>query len=241
MNIKLDEGYMYGIGLFETIAVTENHCILLKEHLKRLNKSLEILGLQCEITKKYITDYINDHPMKDGALKVMVSKENITITNRDNTYTKEQFEKGFILGISDVIRNETSPFTFLKSFNYGDNILEKRNAKEKGWDEPIFLNTKNQICEGATTNLFFIKEKKLYTPPISCGMLDGIIRSYILNNYKVCEKIIYHNDIKSFDEMFVTNSLLGIMPVKSIGEIEFSKNAVSLEILDEYQANKSKL
>lgn len=245
MNIVLDDGYMFGIGLFETIAVVENHCVLLKEHLDRLNKSLKVLGISKEVTKEVtkepVLSHIANNPMKNGALKLMVSQENETLTARKNTYEQEQYEQGFVLGISAILRNETSPFTYMKSFNYGDNIIEKRAAQKRGWDETIFLNTHGQICEGATTNLFFVKDKKIYTPPISCGLLEGILRNYVLERYDVVEKILYPADIIGFEEVFVTNSLLGIMPVKQIGDVTFLEKEVTQIIMNRYQDEKMNL
>lgn len=110
----------------------------------------------------------------------------------------------------------------MKTLNYADNILEKRLAKQRGYDEPIFLNTKGELSEGATTNLFFVSGKKLFTPALSCGLLDGILRQYLLKNYQVEECIIKPEQVSDFDEMFVTNSLLGIMPICRLGEHKFN-------------------
>lgn len=234
MHIKLDEGYLFGLGVFETIAVVENRCIFLNEHLSRLHRSLKQLGIQRQVSTAAIYDYISSNPMKNGVLKVIVSEENTVISSRKNVYSKEHYEKGFIVGLSDVIRNETSPFTYMKSLNYGDNIVEKRRAKQKGWDESLFLNTKGQICEGATTNLFFVKSGKLFTPPICCGMLDGIMRSYLMKNYDIIEQVITPKEMETYDEMFLTNSLVGAMPVIKFGDKHYSKRNVAISIMEEY-------
>lgn len=63
------------------------------------------------------------------------------------------------------------------------------------------------------SNIFFVKEKKLYTPTLSCGLLPGILRAYILETYDVKETILYPEDLVTFDECFLTNSLMGIMPL----------------------------
>ncbi|SHJ71557.1 aminotransferase class IV [Parasporobacterium paucivorans] len=234
MDIKLDEGYMFGLGLFETIAVKENRCEFLTEHMERMNKSLKYLGISKDVSSQEILEYVDKNPMKNGVLKVMASQENFIVIPRENTYTKEQYKKGFVLGFSEVARNETSPLTYMKTLNYGDNIMEKRRAKEKGWDEPVFLNTQGQICEGATTNLFFVKKGRIYTPPVSCGMLNGIIRNYVVDTYDVIEQIIYPEELDSFEEVFVTNSLLGVMPVCRLGSFLYTERstAASLKVSD---------
>ena len=112
--------------------------------------------------------------MEKGALKIAVSQENVTLSFRENPYTKEQSEKGFLLDLASTVRNETSPFTYLKSLNCGENILEKRAARRRGMDEPVFINTKGQLAEGATTNLFFGKnrfEDIAFSSRTLCSML----------------------------------------------------------------------
>ena len=95
------------------------------------------MNLLLEITKQDL----KENPMENGVLKLTLSDKNLSLTSRKNTYTKEQYEKGFALDYSKILRNETSPFTYMKTLNYADNILEKRLAKQRGYDEPVFLNS----------------------------------------------------------------------------------------------------
>ena len=113
------------------------------------------------------------------ALKLMLTKENAVYSLRANHYTPENYEKGFIMDVSKVKRNETSPLVYHKTMNYGDCILEKRNATAAGMDERLFLNTKKQISEGTVSNVFFVRKGVIYTPKVSCGLLPGILREYL--------------------------------------------------------------
>ena len=173
--------------------------------------------------REQVNQVLEDETIKKGrrVLKITVSEKNIDIGIRDNRYCKEDYEKGFLTEFSKIRRNETSPFTDHKTLNYGDCITEKRNAQKKGIQEPVFLNTKGQIAEGATTNVFFIKEKKIVTPARVCGKLPGIIREYLIQTFEVEEKIILPKDVEQYDEMFLTNSILGIMPVRKLGDYTF--------------------
>lgn len=239
MLIK-DDGYYFGIGAFETIALEAGVPQFLDQHYKRLQDALRFLGIDRDLSeiRRKVNQVLADENIKTGrkALKITVSEKNIDIDIRDNKYQKEDYEKGFLTEFSKIRRNETSPFTYYKTLNYGDCITEKRNAQKKGIHEPVFLNTKGQIAEGATTNVFFIKNRKIVTPARSCGILSGIIREHLIQIYKIEEKIIFPQDIKMYDEMFLTNSLLGIMPVRKLGEYTFpsmeygkklKKNAIS--------------
>lgn len=111
--------------------------------------------------------------------------------------------------------------------------MEKRHARKSGIDEPVFLNTKGEIAEGATTNVFFIKNKEIFTPPLSCGLLPGIIREYLLHTFKIQEKIILPEDVTKYDEMFLTNSLLGIMPVRKMEQHVFESMTIGTRLSQE--------
>lgn len=206
MNIIADEGYYFGLGAFETIAVENGRPQLLKEHYNRLQKAMDFFKIETESGKiqKMAEEALAKEEMQTGrkVLKIAVSKENIVVTTRENTYTDEHYRIGFITDLSKIRRNETSPMTYHKTFNYGDCILEKRAAKKRNIDEPLFLNTRGELAEGATSNIFLVKNNKIYTPPVSCGMLPGIMREYICSHFDVEEKIIFSEEIREFDEMF---------------------------------------
>lgn len=263
MKITLDEGFQFGLGAFETIAVEAGKPIFLDKHLKRLERAAEFLRLgtlsERGITEKQILRYLEEQAqlpesrenfanmtqlpesrenfsdITHCALKIMLSKENVVFSMRANPYTPEQYEKGFVLDISPVKRNETSSLVYHKTMNYGDCILEKRNAAAAGVDERLFLNTKDQICEGTVSNIFFVKQGKLYTPEIRCGLLPGILREYICETQHVEETTIYPENLKAYEECFVTNSLMGIMPVRQVGEILFTEEKVIQALMAKYQ------
>ena len=263
MKITLDEGFQFGLGAFETIAVEAGKPIFLDKHLKRLERAAEFLYLgtlsERGITEKQILRYLEEQAQLSEsranfanitqfsesrenfsdithcALKIMLSKENVVFSMRANPYTPERYEKGFVLDISPVKRNETSSLVYHKTMNYGDCILEKRNAAAAGVDERLFLNTKDQICEGTVSNIFFVKQGKLYTPDTRCGLLPGILREYICETQHVEEVIIYPENLKEYEECFVTNSLMGIMPVRQIEETSFTEEKVTQTLLAKYQ------
>ena len=238
MLIELDEGYSFGLGLFETILLYNGKPVFLAEHLARINKSITELELKIEKLKKNeVFQYLNNNKniLEYEVLKIVLSEKNRIFLKREYTYTEKDYQKGFSLNISKVGRNESSILTFHKTLNYGDNILEKRKSKKLGYDEPIFLNSKNQITEGATSNVFVVVEDKIYTPKLSCGLLNGIVRQYIISNYDVIETEIDLEFLNNADEIFLTNSLFGIMPVNNLEKKIFKSQKISKEILEDYR------
>ena len=237
MLIELDDGYSFGLGLFETILLYKGKPVFLDEHLARINKSIVDLGLNIDkLERDEVFQYLNNKNILEyEVLKIVLSEKNRLFLKREYTYTEKDYQKGFSLNISKVRRNENSIFTFHKTLNYGDNILEKRKSKKLGYDEPIFLNSKNQITEGATSNIFVVVEDKIYTPKLSCGLLNGIVRQYIISNYDVIESEIDLEFLNNADEIFLTNSLFGIMPVNNLEKKVFKSQEISKNILQNYK------
>lgn len=221
MELTLDEGYQFGLGVFETLKIRAGRAEFLDRHLERMNASLETLGIRRRVSRKEVLDFLEERKAGCCALKIMASGENTLFTLRENPYGQEQYEKGFVLEYSRVLRNETSPLVFHKTLNYGDCILEKRKAKAAGADERIFLNSRGELCEGTACNIFFARGERLYTPGRDCGLLPGIIRGILLEETEAVEAVLRPADIEEMEECFVTNSLMGVMPVRRLGEKEF--------------------
>lgn len=241
-ELKLDDCFQFGLGAFETIAIENGAPVFLKQHLKRLNRTAVFLGLgSCQergITADALADWLqnrsDDPSIHHGALKLMLSKENLLLRLRPNPYTPERYQRGFVMDFSQVRRNETSPLVYHKTMNYGDCLLEKRSAAAAGMDERIFLNTRGEVCEGCVSNVFFIRKGILFTPQLSCGLLPGIMREYLLSEYDVCETVIRPDEISDFEECFVTNSLMGIMPVRQLGTTIFPSRQYTQNLADNY-------
>ena len=240
MEITLDEGYSFGLGAFETIAVKDGKLIFLDRHLRRLDRALHFLKIgtldERGITEKQVTDYVKQQKLTDGACKLTVSKENVVFQQRQNPYTDDIRRTGFVMDFSSVRRNETSPLIAYKTLNYGDCILENRQAHGLGMNERIFLNTKGQISEGTVSNIFFVRSGKLHTPDLSCGLLPGILREYLCETENVEEAVIYPAELGQYEECFVTNSLMGIMPVNQLGEWKSESREVTNQLLKKYES-----
>ena len=233
-----DEGYYFGIGAFETIAVEKGRPVFFEQHCARLQRAMDFFSIKIpmEEIKDSAAQKLREPEMQMGrkVLKITVSPENVLVTSRENTYRRQDYERGFTAQLSSVRRNETSPFTYHKTLNYGDCLLEKRAAKARGIDEPVFLNLKGNISEGACTNVFFVKRGRVITPSVSSGLLPGILRSYICSVCEVEERAIDPLEVSECEEMFLTNSLLGVMPVTRLGSRHFPSQERSRELLGQY-------
>ncbi|MEY8428413.1 aminotransferase class IV [Lachnospiraceae bacterium 46-15] len=234
MNIVLDEGYLFGLGAFETVAVYDRP-VFLDRHLARLAEALEFLGIRSRVTEDEIYTYLEGRNIRTGVLKIVVSGENKLFLPRENHYTREDYERGFVMDFSEVRRNESSPFTYYKTLNYGECILEKRQGAARGLDEMIFLNGRGEICEGAVSNVFFVRKGEIFTPRLSCGLLPGIMRGYVMECCDVEERKILPGSLGEFEECFVTNSLMGIMSVRRLGAYEFMERDTAKCLQEKYR------
>lgn len=229
MKIELDDGFFFGKGAFETIKVVDGKPLFLKEHLSRLKNSLEFFGIDRKIDKGEIYKYIEDSGDKNFALKIVISDKNFIITSRADNY-RENY-KSFRLKISDARRNSTSKMIYHKSLCYFENIYEHRLAASLGYDNALFLNEKGEVSECDFSNIFFVRDEKIYTPPISSGLLKGTMRDFLMKSFDIEEKVITLEEVKNFDECFISNSLMGIRSVESIDDIEFKKSREADKIL----------
>ena len=233
-NIILDNGYFFGRGVFETILI-KNNPVFLQKHIERLNRGIKVLGLGDEVSKDDILKLINKYSIKNCVLKLAISERNLILEIRDNKYKTEDYLKGFSLKLSNINRNSKSKLTYIKSLNYLENIIEREEALKNGYDEVLFLNEKGFISEGSISNIFLVKGNKIYTPSVESGLLPGVVRNYIINEFKVIEKEITLEELFNADELFVTNSLLGIMGVSKLEDKTFTKNKMTISIREKYE------
>lgn len=214
-KLNIDSSFYFGRGLFETMLVKEKP-VFLKEHLDRINKGLKIIGVDKEISSEEVLEAVSKLNCTNCVLKLVVTQKNTIYTTRKNNYTEEQYKKGFNVKISSMKRNPYSQLTYLKSINYLENILEHEKCIKEGYNEVLFFNSEDKLAEGSVSNVFFMKGKKIYTPSIKCGLLNGTVRKFIIDNYDVIEGEFSKEEFMAADEIFLTNSIMGIMNVSKI-------------------------
>lgn len=231
-NIEIDSGLFFGRGVFETILVKEK-AIFLDEHIERLNKAINALSLGKAINKDDVISFINENNIKNKALKIVVTEKNLVYSTREIKYKDEDYINGFKVRISEVLRNSTSRVVAFKTLNYLENIIEYELCQSSGFNEAIFFNELGNLCEGCTSNIFIVKNKNIYTPPVKDGLLPGVVRNWVIRNFQVKETRITKEELLNSDEVFLTNSLVGVIKVSSIEDKLFDSEVVK-EIKKQY-------
>ncbi|MCM8803807.1 MAG: aminotransferase class IV [Candidatus Omnitrophica bacterium] len=235
----LRRGFLYGDGIFETLISSNFKIFRYNEHWERLKKGALISNLEIpdkEEIKKLIEKeirklelgkyYIRINLWRKKPEKFNPEKEKksyyLIIIRKLKPYPERFYKDGIICIISNKVkRNENSVLSKIKSFNYLENIILKIECRENNSDDAIVLNTKKYISCGSVSNIFFVKDDVIYTPSIKSGCLDGITRKVVFEvckreKIKIKEGSFKLNFLKNCDEIFLTNTLMGIMPVKKI-------------------------
>lgn len=214
---QMDAGLQFGLGCFETILIRDK-VFFLEEHLTRLNQSLGYFGMGCSISRDAVEALIQKQDLKHVALKLIVTEKNCFALVRPLPYGALDYHKGKKVTISRVIKSKYSSLVSHKTLNYGDNMWELKRAKQSGYDDCLFLNEEGHMTESCVANLFLVQDEQLITAPSSDGLLPGIIRNKIIEQFPVRQKHITRSDVMSCQAAFLTNSLLGAMHITQIDE-----------------------
>lgn len=233
----LDRGVLYGDGLFETVRLCNHEPQYWKEHLARLRRGCSVLKIN------FPEDAISrgmeqvSGKLRNGVLRLTVTRgehpgrgflpagnpiPTVAVTGYPGEpYPEELYRRGFSGTLISFPRNHRSPLVKLKSLNCLENIIGKMEAASAGADEGIFINCLGEVAESTASNIFLVIDDKLLTPPPESGLLPGIMRARVLLlakklGIKALQSKVYPDDLCRAGESFLTNSLLGIMPLVSI-------------------------
>ncbi|MFH1231558.1 MAG: aminotransferase class IV, partial [Planctomycetota bacterium] len=155
-------------------------------------------------------------------------------------HVSPEYEKYRRSGGSIIIypyrRSSETPYYKHKTLAYMENLLARRWAFKRKAIEAIFINTNNYVMEGTRSTIFIVKDRKVFTPSIESNILRGVTRQAVIglctkNAIKVREKLLRKEDIFSSDEVFLTSSLMQIMPAINC-KIKTENNTIEKIITD---------
>jgi len=242
-----DRGFLFGDGVFETMRSYKGTVFRLDRHLKRLFDALAIIHLpipyQLEELAQAVYDTLKTNQLQEAYIRLTASRGQggrgidlpekssptiMIVTRAFVPYPNHLYREWMRTGISEIRQNLSSPITRIKSLNFLDHILARIEAKQKGLDEAILLNTEDFICEGTVSNIFLVKHGNLITPDKESGILSGITREVVIElaqrkGITVEEKKVKLSELKEVDECFLTNTLMEVMPVSEIDGVKICR------------------
>lgn len=235
-----DYGFLYGCGIFETMRAYNGKVFRLNDHLDRLKASADRLTIpvQVDSLKEQINDTIRINLLAEARVRVYLTSgegpatpdlrscQNATLFIQAVPYTPfsaEIYEKGFRVMISSFRRCSSSVLPGLKTANYLENLMVRKEAAEAGYADAILMNDKGFVAEASSSNLFIVSGDIVKTAHLQSGILPGITRAVVLelaagSGLKVLETAIAPAELLSSQEVFLTNSVMELMPVTMVGD-----------------------
>lgn len=260
-QVRLDtynRAFRYGDGVFETMRVMYGQLLFFKRHLDRLAYSLRRLGINFPLEETQLNQMalqlLEVHDITGGArLRLSVWRET------PGRFMPDEDRSGYLLEVEKLSNNEffvnsnglrlgeaslrKTPLFIpeIKSSNSLFYVLCAREARMRQLDDMLIRNHQGQPVETTNSNIFLIKGDRILTPALSSGCLPGIMRQSLLHmlqstNVAVEETDIQIEDVVEADELFLTNSILGIRWVGSFQKKRYfrKRSPVLTEQLNQY-------
>lgn len=247
-----DRGLLYGQSVFETIAVVQGQTRLREQHLNRLELGMDRLNIPLNINIinddiDVISNKIN--PLENAVLRITVTMGRggrgyqnpaqitalrILSLHEYPTHPEPHYIDGINLGLSDVQLAAQPLLAGIKHGNRLEQILA-RQSWQPDWQEALLQDGLGNIIEGTSCNVVLLKEDHALTPKLDqCGV-DGVMKNYVLEllkdaGFSTQAVRLSVQDIEEADEVILTNSIIGVWPVKCFQNRSFncSKTAQKL-------------
>lgn len=241
-----DRGFLYGDGLFETIRIYDGVPFLLEEHVQRLLNSASELKIETNLDRKKIRHIvrtlIEKNSLSEAVVRITLTRGahsgelNLTQSTQATVFISVRQSQSFIPTTS---RKPLSVITLQgygnrhklarhKTLSYLSYLTAREEAKAKGADDAILLSETGEVLEATTANIFLVKEGQIFTPPLESGILPGITRKEVIEiskklKIKTSETPLTVDDLKTAEEIFLTNSVIEVLSVSSVDGIKMEK------------------
>ncbi|MEI7802430.1 MAG: aminotransferase class IV, partial [Bacteroidota bacterium] len=237
----------YGDGLFEGMRILKGEFLFFENHIERLLEGMNALGIlipeyfSSVFFFKLISELAVANKISgDAIIRIQVNRKGAGLyepLNDEAEFFIETFdatsesykwnESGFSIGIYTDWKKDFSPAMNFKTCNSQVYVMASRWKRDNKLDDGLVLNSKRNICDATSSNIFLWKENKLITPELTEGCVKGVIRKNLIefarqHSIIVQEKTISIEELLSADEIFLTNISKGIRSVKSCNEKQFN-------------------
>ena len=216
-----ERGFRYGMSVFESLRVTRGEAEFFEKHTARLVQACaereialdetillrvaELFASQSGFARIYVT-------AGDGAPAAAGEAPRVFVFLEDRT--PPGAEGAWEIGLHDETYH--APFGGLKTANYWFNCDALAHARRRGFDEALLFNDRAELVSACMANVFLVHGDRLSTPLRSSGARAGVIREWVIGRRKVEERRLRREDVVQADEIFLTNSWIGVMPVATL-------------------------
>lgn len=236
-RVSIDDlGFLYGAACFETMRAFDGVPFRLERHLDRLEAGLEALHVPAPARpalRAAIEAALSANGLRSARIRLTVSagrgagrpdlRSPATPTVLVVAEPAPAGPPPARLAVASIRVDEARPLAAAKTANYLPSLLALDEARAAGCDEALLLNRREHVIEGATSNLFAARDGCLLTPPLTDGPLPGVTREAVIEcaarlDLPFEERSLTLEDLTAADELFLTNSVVGIRPVAAIAE-----------------------
>ena len=239
----LDNGFLFGDSVYEVLRTYGGHPFETGRHFRRMRASADRLGIAIPVSDEDMLARVRALLARAGDVESYIR---IVVTRGvgDSSYDpggvvgptvvmiqkelprppESHYSGGVRVSAVDVRRNHPRSLDpAIKSSNLLNNILAVREARTRGAEEAVLLNLEGLVAEGASTNLFVVKDATLRTPPLGVGILGGITREVVLEiagslDIPRDETALRLDDLLGADEAFLSSTTREVMPVRQVDE-----------------------
>ena len=246
----MDRGFLFGDGVYELIPVYNKKPFLLDKHLKRLKDSLTLIGMdEIKEIDKSIKTLINKCSHSNFFIYLHVTRgsqaqrnhiypSNITPTvlimcEDYPCFSEEKIKQGFTASLQDDFRWMKSN---IKSISLLGNVLLKNYASQNGFYETLLIRN-NKLTEGSASNVFMVKDGKVYTPKLGSELLPGVTRDLLImlmkeNNLDIIESDISQTNLVESDEIWCSSSTNAVVPIIKVDDKLINEGVVGKISMD---------
>ncbi|MBV5326544.1 MAG: aminodeoxychorismate synthase component I [Chlorobium sp.] len=212
----LDDVIAESVELFESMLFS-GRFLWMQEHLGRLAASARVLGFAFDAAEAAARlAALADILFKAGGrFKVRLALEkNGRMAISYESLLSDTGRVPLKLSLADGFIDSSNPLRFHKTSSRKRYERYYRKALESGYDEVVFLNERQEVTEGAISNIIILKSRRYVTPSLGSGLLDGIYRRYFLSLHpNASEQVLTLKDLFEADQLFICNSVRGLRPV----------------------------
>jgi branched-chain amino acid aminotransferase len=239
----LDNGFAFGDSVYEVLRTYGGLAFEPGRHFRRLRASAARLGFSVPASDASLLAQVDGLLARAGGgesyIRIVLSRglgdcsyhfdrvqgpTVVMIQKPLPPYPTRHYSDGIKVAAVSVRRNHPRALDpAIKSSNLLNNILAMREAQASGGEEPVLLNQEGFVAEGASTNVFLARGGKVFTPPLSAGILAGITREVVLEllpglAIPFREEPLRLDDLLTADEAFMTSTTREVVPVKQVDE-----------------------
>lgn len=227
-------GLLNGWGVFSTIRVADGVLFAWERHWARMKSDAERLRVPFPSNDEWLhlrlLRLVEANKASNATLRVAIVRNQggmwqgpaarrpfdaIAFTANIN-----EWGESVKLGLVRNARYAANEFAGVKNLSWAQNLTWYERAHEQGFDEVLLLNERGEVSELTSANIFAVQGSNVWTPPLSSGCLPGVTRAVLLELGRVKEKTLFPEDLESCDEVFVTSTTRGLLPVASIEHLK---------------------